>query len=202
MNTLSPFELAYCVGVMLLAYGLRGSTGFGGALGMPLLALVLPIKMLVPVWTLLGFASSVAILGRDRRHVARRDFVAFMPWCAGRHRGRALFLQVARRAHAGARPGRAGAGLRVLLADGALRPPARCALAAPRARPRGRRPFRRGGHAVRDSWAPCFSPCISKRGRWRKTPFRATMSAMLLMLSIATRHRLFRRGRVHARGAG
>ena len=66
---------------MLLAYGLRGSTGFGGAVGMPLLALVLPIKILIPVWTLLGFASSVAILGRDRRHVARRDFIAFLPWC-------------------------------------------------------------------------------------------------------------------------
>jgi uncharacterized protein len=79
--SLSPFELAYCTAVMLLAYGLRGSTGFGGAVGMPLLALVIPIKILVPVWTLLGFASSVAILGRDRRHVARDDFIAFMPWC-------------------------------------------------------------------------------------------------------------------------
>jgi uncharacterized membrane protein YfcA len=81
MSTLSAFELAYCALVMLLAYGLRGSTGFGGAVGMPLLALVLPIKILIPVWTLLGFASSVAILGRDRRHVARRDFIAFLPWC-------------------------------------------------------------------------------------------------------------------------
>lgn len=81
MATLSAFEFAYCAVVMLLAYGLRGSTGFGGAVGMPLLALVIPIKILVPVWTLLGFASSVAILGRDRRHVARRDFVAFVPWC-------------------------------------------------------------------------------------------------------------------------
>ena len=54
MADLGVFEIAYCVLVMLLAYGLRGSTGFGGALGMPLLALVLPIKVLVPVWTLLG----------------------------------------------------------------------------------------------------------------------------------------------------
>ena len=54
MTTLTPLELAYCAVVTLLAYGLRGSTGFGGALGMPLLALVLPIKILVPVWTLLA----------------------------------------------------------------------------------------------------------------------------------------------------
>jgi len=82
MADLGAFEIAYCVLVMLLAYGLRGSTGFGGALGMPLLALVLPIKLLVPVWTLLGFASSAAILGRDRKHVDYRAMIAFMPWCA------------------------------------------------------------------------------------------------------------------------
>lgn len=82
MADLTPLEIAYCIGVMLLAYGLRGSTGFGGALGMPLLALVLPIKVLVPVWTLLGFASSAAILGRDRSHVDYRVMLAFMPWCA------------------------------------------------------------------------------------------------------------------------
>jgi hypothetical protein len=81
MATLSPYELAYCAVAIFLAYGLRGSTGFGGAVGMPLLALVIPIKVLVPVWTLLGFTSSVAILGRDRKHVDRRAFVAFIPWC-------------------------------------------------------------------------------------------------------------------------
>jgi uncharacterized membrane protein YfcA len=82
MADLTALELAYCVFVMLLAYGLRGSTGFGGALGMPLLALVLPIKLLVPVWTLLGFASSAAILGRDHKHVDYRAMLVFMPWCA------------------------------------------------------------------------------------------------------------------------
>ena len=82
MADLSALEIAYCVFVMLLAYGLRGSTGFGGALGMPLLALVLPIKVLVPVWTLLGFASSAAFIWRDRRHIDLRGVVAFMPWCA------------------------------------------------------------------------------------------------------------------------
>jgi uncharacterized membrane protein YfcA len=74
-------ELAYCALILLLAYGLRGSTGFGGAAGMPLLALVVPIKLLVPVWTLLGFASSLAIIGKDRRHIAMKAFAAFIPWC-------------------------------------------------------------------------------------------------------------------------
>ena len=81
MEPLSGPEIAYCGAVVLLAYALRGSTGFGGAVGMPLLALVIPIKVLVPAWTLLGIASSVTILGRDRQHVALRDFVVFAPWC-------------------------------------------------------------------------------------------------------------------------
>ena len=81
MAALSTWELLYCALAIFLAYGLRGSTGFGGAVGMPLLALVIPIKVLVPVWTLLGFTSSVAILGRDRRHVDRGAFIAFIPWC-------------------------------------------------------------------------------------------------------------------------
>ncbi|MEQ1775028.1 MAG: TSUP family transporter, partial [Burkholderiales bacterium] len=81
MATLSAMELAYCALILLLAYGLRGSTGFGGAAGMPLLALVVPIKLLVPVWTLLGLASSLAIIGKDRRHIAMKTFAAFIPWC-------------------------------------------------------------------------------------------------------------------------
>lgn len=81
MFLLSAAELTYCALILLLAYGLRGSTGFGGAAGMPLLALVVPIKILVPVWTLLGLASSLAILGKDRQHIALKAFAAFIPWC-------------------------------------------------------------------------------------------------------------------------
>jgi len=78
---LSPLALAYCVVVLLVAYGLRGSTGFGGAAGMPLLALVIPLKTLIPAWTLMAIASSIAILGRDRREVTFRAVVPLLPWC-------------------------------------------------------------------------------------------------------------------------
>ena len=81
IESLSPLEIAYCIAVVLIAYGLRGSTGFGGAVGMPLLALIIPIKVLVPVWTLLGITSSAAIVGHDRKYISRRDFIAFVPWC-------------------------------------------------------------------------------------------------------------------------
>jgi len=78
---LSPLQFAYCVVALLLAYGLRGSTGFGGALGMALLVVVIPFKVMVPAWTLLSIASSIAILGHDRRHIAWREVVPFLPWC-------------------------------------------------------------------------------------------------------------------------
>jgi len=73
--------MAYCSAVLLLAYSLRGSTGFGGLIGMPLLALVIPVKVLAPAWTLLGIASSATILGGDRAHVDKRAFAFFLPWC-------------------------------------------------------------------------------------------------------------------------
>lgn len=82
MEALSRLELAYCAVVLLLTFTLRGSLGFGGAIGMPLLALVLPVKVIAPAWSLIGILSSAAILGRDRRHIARSTFVRFLPGCA------------------------------------------------------------------------------------------------------------------------
>jgi uncharacterized membrane protein YfcA len=35
----------------------------------------------VPAWTLLSIASSLAILGHDRRQIAWRDVLPFLPWC-------------------------------------------------------------------------------------------------------------------------
>jgi uncharacterized membrane protein YfcA len=81
-GSLTAGEIAYCCAVLLVAYSLRGSSGFGGVIGLPLLALVIPVKVLAPAWSLLGIASSAAILGRDRAHVARRAFAQFLPWCA------------------------------------------------------------------------------------------------------------------------
>ena len=42
---------------MVLSYALRGSTGFGAAAAMPLLALVIPLKVLIPAWTLIGLTA-------------------------------------------------------------------------------------------------------------------------------------------------
>jgi uncharacterized membrane protein YfcA len=79
MISLSAPEIAYCTLVLVASYALRGSTGFGGFAAMPLLALVVPMKVLVPVWTLLTISSSATLLGKDRRHVSVRHIVRVVP---------------------------------------------------------------------------------------------------------------------------
>jgi hypothetical protein len=64
---------------MILAYAARGSTGFGAAAAMPLLGLVIPLKVLIPAWTLIGLAAGVTLLGRDRSHIAWREMIALLP---------------------------------------------------------------------------------------------------------------------------
>jgi uncharacterized membrane protein YfcA len=66
---------------MVVCYALRGSTGFGAAAAMPLLGLVIPLKVLIPAWTLVGLAASVTLFGRDLRHVAWRHLARLVPAC-------------------------------------------------------------------------------------------------------------------------
>jgi uncharacterized membrane protein YfcA len=82
LQSLSPLELAYCTAILLLNFTLRGSLGFGGALGLPLLALAIPVKILAPAWSLVGIVSSVAIVGRGRAHIDWREFAGVLPGCA------------------------------------------------------------------------------------------------------------------------
>jgi uncharacterized membrane protein YfcA len=181
---LSAAELVYCAIVLLLAYGLRGSTGFGGAAGMPLLALVVPIKVLVPVWTLLGLASSLAILGKDRKQIAMREFAAFIPWCIlGVGVGLYFFATL------DARTLSRGLGLLVigyaayvfrstLIAGAQLKP-----------LPRLLSPFAAivsgAVGALFGTMATVFFAMYLDVKSMAKTAFRATMSAMLLSLCVA-----------------
>jgi uncharacterized membrane protein YfcA len=64
---------------MILAYAARGSTGFGAAAAMPLLGLVIPLKVLIPAWTLIGLFAGATLLGRDRNHIAWREMIALLP---------------------------------------------------------------------------------------------------------------------------
>jgi uncharacterized membrane protein YfcA len=64
---------------MTLAYSARGASGFGAAAAMPLLGLVLPLKVLVPAWTLIGVAAGAALIGSDRRKVAWGEIAKLVP---------------------------------------------------------------------------------------------------------------------------
>lgn len=81
MIELSAVEWAYCAIVLLAGFALRGSTGFGGFAAMPLMALVIPMKVLVPVWTLLTISSSATLFGKDRRHVSMPMILRILPSC-------------------------------------------------------------------------------------------------------------------------
>lgn len=82
LQSLSALELAYCTAVLLLNFTLRGSLGFGGALGLPLLALAIPVKILAPAWSLVGIVSSIAIVGGGRAHIDWRQYLGLLPGCA------------------------------------------------------------------------------------------------------------------------
>lgn len=58
MESLTPVNLIFCGIIVLAAYTVRGIGGFGsGLVAIPLLALVLPMHIIVPVITLLGFTA-------------------------------------------------------------------------------------------------------------------------------------------------
>jgi uncharacterized membrane protein YfcA len=66
---------------MVASYALRGSTGFGAAAAMPLMALIIPLKVLIPAWTLIGLTAGLTLLGRDRAHIAWSDMARLLPSC-------------------------------------------------------------------------------------------------------------------------
>ncbi len=65
MITLSTLVWGYCAVVLVASYALRGSTGFGGFAAMPLLALVIPMKVLVSIPMSVVFAEADRALARN-----------------------------------------------------------------------------------------------------------------------------------------
>jgi hypothetical protein len=68
---MSPELILYCGGVLLLAYFVRGISGFGsGLIAVPLLALQLPLTFVVPLILLTDFTASSTLGGLHFRQVA------------------------------------------------------------------------------------------------------------------------------------
>jgi uncharacterized protein len=64
---------------MVIAYAARGASGFGAAAAMPLLGLVIPLKVLIPAWTLIGLAAGLVLFGQDRKNIAWGDMLRLVP---------------------------------------------------------------------------------------------------------------------------
>ena len=80
MDALSPLQAIFCALVVVAGFAVRGGVGFGGGVvAVPMLALVLPIQLIVPVMTTLNFLASARHGVRDRRLIQWRDVRRLMP---------------------------------------------------------------------------------------------------------------------------
>jgi len=79
VEALSLPELLFFAVVIVVSYSIRGGSGFGGVT-VPLLALIMSLKILVPVVTVLGLFSSWSIVAREHRHIAWPALMRIAPW--------------------------------------------------------------------------------------------------------------------------
>lgn len=81
MEALGTLELAFAALVVVAAYAVRGTTGFGGqAIAVPLLALVLPLHAVVPAVTALTVLASLTHWRRDWGKIAWREIGRLLPF--------------------------------------------------------------------------------------------------------------------------
>ncbi len=77
---MSPEQIAATAAILIVAYFIRGITGFGsGLIAVPLLALFLPLTFVVPLILLLDFTASIVIGGFNRQHVRWRELLMLIP---------------------------------------------------------------------------------------------------------------------------
>lgn len=81
MDTLGPLQLVFCAFVVTLAFAVRGGAGFGGgAVAVPLLALVLPLQVAVPAVSVLNMLSSIGHGIRDWRKIVWPEILRLIPF--------------------------------------------------------------------------------------------------------------------------
>jgi uncharacterized membrane protein YfcA len=79
--TLLILKLIYLFVVTVLAYSVRGGTGFGAAIAMPFMAFVVPMKILVPAWSVLSGIAGLPIVWRESENIAWGDLVPLIWPC-------------------------------------------------------------------------------------------------------------------------
>jgi uncharacterized membrane protein YfcA len=67
--------------ILLVAYFIRGITGFGsGLIAVPLMALFLPLTFVVPLMLVLDFTASIVIGGFNRQRVRMHEVLVLIPF--------------------------------------------------------------------------------------------------------------------------
>ena len=80
MESLGLLEFAFAAGVLVLAYAVRGATGFGAPMiAVPLLALVMPLKVLVPAIVVLTMLSAFGHLWQDWSRIHWKELRRLVP---------------------------------------------------------------------------------------------------------------------------
>ncbi|MDP3482428.1 MAG: sulfite exporter TauE/SafE family protein [Sulfuricella sp.] len=84
--------------MLLLAYFIRGITGFGsGLIAVPLLAHFLPLQFVVPFVLMLDFTASITLGGKTRKHIDWNELKPLLPFgAAGVMLGVALLIHMPR----------------------------------------------------------------------------------------------------------
>lgn len=81
VQTAGPIELAFAAIVVIAAFAVRGTTGFGGqALAVPLLALILPLPVVVSSVVVLAVLSSFGHWLRDWGRIDWREITRLLPY--------------------------------------------------------------------------------------------------------------------------
>lgn len=81
MTDVDSTGLVFAALVLVLAYAVRGTAGFGGqAVAVPLLTLVLPLQVVVPAVTLLTVLASLTHWRTDWRKIAWREVARLLPF--------------------------------------------------------------------------------------------------------------------------
>lgn len=81
LEQLAAGHVASAAAILIAAYFIRGITGFGsGLISVPLLALFLPLKFVVPLILLLDFTASVVIGGLNLKRVKWNEIKVLIPF--------------------------------------------------------------------------------------------------------------------------
>lgn len=78
---LSPPQVIFAILIIFVAYTIKGLSGFGsGLVAIPLLALIFPLKFIVPVLGLLSYVGTIIQSITLRKHAVWRDIWPLLPF--------------------------------------------------------------------------------------------------------------------------